>query len=182
MQGFISCQTVCRVSYIFAGVFIYFEATYRVSYMLCVQGFIYFPKHFAGFRPELFEQLFRPAADVPSLPRIAAEFADFLRGSGWWGRDSDWGCRHQAQYLGPHSGGVEDQASELLPGQFQVYQLLKFKVCISTARFFILALTKVKKNKRDFSGLKNLLHIFFLCHYVQNDFELGDKNWLLRQI
>ncbi len=75
VQGFISCQTVCRVSYIcwvtflvnnlqgflhLPG-FIYFEAIYsvsytlhagfhlfwsninRVSYMLCVQGFLNFP-------------------------------------------------------------------------------------------------------------------------------------------
>ncbi len=30
---------------LYAG-FIYFEATYRISYMLCVQGFIYFPNQF----------------------------------------------------------------------------------------------------------------------------------------
>jgi hypothetical protein len=93
--GFHSC-CVCRVSFLFQTIF-------------------------AGFRPELLEQLFRPAANVPSLPRAAAEFADFLRGSGWWGRGSDGGCRNPVQHLGPHSGGVEGQAPELLPGQFQVF-------------------------------------------------------------
>jgi hypothetical protein len=130
---------VCRVSFLVklsAGFhtflqgfsFILKQHTGFHSCCVCRFSFI-FQTIFAGFRAELLDHLFRPAASVSSLPRIAAEFADFFRGSGWRGRgSSDGGCRYPAQYLGPHSGGVEDQAPELLSGQFQVFGTPSFKI------------------------------------------------------